>query len=77
MDDQKSHAYELMNDQKSHAYELTDHRNHACKMRMCKRRADEKSSLCRSVENGGVEIIPTINEIASVKMQTGSRLSEI
>ena len=36
-----------------------------------------KSSVCRSVENGGVEIIPTINEIASVKMQTGSRLSEI
>ena len=67
MDDQKSHAHEPMDDQKSHAYELTDQRNHACKLRMCKRRADERV-LCQSVENGGVEIIPTINEIAGVKI---------
>ena len=69
MDDQKSHAYELMNGQKIHAYELTDQKSHAYELRMCKSRADERVLVSECGKMVELKSFPRVREIACVKMQ--------
>ena len=68
-DRKKNHAYGLT-DQRSHAYELTDGQNHAHELRMHKSHAYKRVlvSECRKMME--LKSLPTIKEIAIVKMQT-------
>ena len=80
MNDQRSHGYELMDGSekscvradglKNSCVRAVGSESHACELRRCKSRADERVLVSECGKLVELKSFPTVKEIACVKMQT-------